>query len=462
MREIDAAADVPVDVLVERAGRAVATVAQRILGGAYGRTVDVIAGPGNNGADGRVAARVLAAAGMRVRLHDALRPPAALTASDLVIDAAFGTGMRGTWQPPAVEAPVLAVDIPSGIDGLTGIAAGEVLVAARTLTFGALKPGLLLGDGPQLSGEVEVADIGLGAAAARRTRLHHLGASDADTIALRWPRRAFDAHKWRAALRVIAGSDTMPGAASLCADAAMRAGAGIVHLSTPGTAHEAQLPREVVSRPVPAVGWATEVLASLDRFHALVLGPGLGRLDATADAARRVAVEAPLPLVVDGDGLFALAWNARGAAGLLRDRRSPTVLTPHDGEYRMLTGEDPRADRVVAARRLAFDTRSVVLLKGPSTVVAGPDGDAVIVTTGDARLATAGSGDVLTGVIGALLAQGVEPFDAAVLGAWVHGMAGRRAMAVGAVASDLPVLVAAVASDLVTTGGLDVSNGGHR
>jgi NAD(P)H-hydrate epimerase len=182
-----------------------------------------------------------------------------------------------------------------------------------------------------------------------------------------------------------------------------------------------------------------------------VLGPGLGRTDDTAASARFTAVNLPLPLVIDGDGLFALAWNAAGAAALLRDRTAPTVLTPHDGEYQVLTGSLPGADRMVAARRLAFDTRSVVLLKGPTTVVAAPSGEVMVVAAGDERLATAGTGDVLAGIVGALLAQQVPPFQAAALAAWVHGEAARRGPAVGLVASDLPALLPAVLHDLGVT-----------
>ncbi len=444
MRAIDASADVPVEVLIERAGAAVARAAVRMLGGAYGRTVDVIAGPGNNGADGRVAARLLAAQGVRVRVHDATGCPARLAATDLVIDAAFGTGMRDTWQPPDPGgAPVLAVDIPSGVDGRTGAAAGPVLAAARTVTFAAWKPGLLFPPGRGLDGQVEVAGIGLavGGAAA-----HLLERGD---VVDRWPTRAPGAHKWHAALRVVAGSRTMPGAAALVASGALRSGAGMVHVSSPGLDGPGQLPVEAVQRPLPAVGWADEALRSFDRFHAAVIGPGLGRADEMAASARHTIVHAPLPLVVDGDALFALAWNADGAATLLRRRSAPTVLTPHDGEHQLLTGARPAADRIVAARRLAFDTGCVVLLKGPTTVVAEPRGQALVVASGDERLATAGSGDVLAGVIGALLARQVPAFEAAAIGAWVHGAAALRCPREGVIASDLPAALVGLLAELV-------------
>lgn len=434
MRAVDAGADVPEWVLVERAGRAVCRAAIRMMGGTYGRTVHVIAGKGNNGADGRVAARLLTAKGVRVRIFDAADLPAELPPADLVIDAAYGTGFRGAWNPPDVgDTPVLAVDIPSGVDALTGEVHGAVLAATRTITFAALKPGLLVLPGSELAGELEVADIGLGDGVAAHSRAHLVQAAD---VAEWLAPRAADAHKWRAAVRIVAGSPTMPGAARLAAHAAMRAGAGMVQLSAPG-ALVPQCPAEIVQQPLPAKAWAAVALEQLDRFHAVVVGPGLGRDDDTTAQTRRFAVEAPLPVVIDGDGLFAMAWNAQGAAVLLRNRSLPTVLTPHDGEYAMLTGAPPAIDRLVAARRLAVDTGCVVLLKGPATVIADPSGAALVVTTGDERLATAGTGDVLSGIIGALLAQGLPALEAAAAGAWLHGTAAALAPARGMVASDL-------------------------
>jgi hydroxyethylthiazole kinase-like uncharacterized protein yjeF len=446
MRAVDAAAAEPTDVLVRRAGSAVARAAVRMMGGTYGRTVVVLAGGGNNGADGRVAAEVLASKGVRVHVFDAADCPAELPFADLVIDAAYGTGFRGTWNPPAVgDTPVLAVDLPSGVNGLTGEAVGAVLPATRTVTFAALKPGLLLGAGSQLAGAVELVDIGLSELANAHTRAHLVQPSD---VAAWVPSRTVSAHKWRAAVRIVAGSPGMSGAARLAAEAAMRAGAGMVHLSAPGTL-VAQSPAEVVQRPLPSKGWAREVLDSLDRFHSLVIGPGLGRDDETAAQARLVAVDAPVPTLIDGDALFAMAWNADGAASLLRRRTAPTVLTPHDGEYTLLAGAPPGADRFVAARRLAADTGCVVLLKGPTTVVADPHGDLLVVTAGDARLATAGTGDVLSGIVGALLAAGVPALQAAAAGAWLHGQAANAAVADGMVASDIAPHLPGVLAELV-------------
>ncbi len=442
MAAIDAAAPEGSEVLIERAGAAVAWAALRMLGGAYGRTVNVICGKGNNGADGRVAARYLAAKGMRVRVIE-VPCPAALPPSDLVIDAAYGTGFHGTWSPPDVgDTPVLAVDLPSGVDALTGDIAGAVLAATHTVTFGALKPGLLMPPGSVLSGELELADIGLDVGWARANLV--LGAD----VAAWWPERDEYSHKWRSAVRVIAGSATMTGAPRLVSHAAMRTGAGMVHLSIPGMTL-GDGPIEIVQRALPSTGWADAALASLDRFHSIVVGPGLGRSDDTGANVRRLVLEAPLPMVLDGDGLFALGWSSEGAASLLRRRATATVLTPHDGEYSLLTGGPPGLDRMVAARRLASDSGCTVLLKGAATIVADPGGEALVVTAGDARLATAGTGDVLSGIIGALLAAGMKPLHAAAAAAWVHGHAGRRGVRHGLVASDLPDLIPAVLEELL-------------
>ncbi|MEP7112483.1 MAG: NAD(P)H-hydrate dehydratase [Ilumatobacteraceae bacterium] len=443
MAAIDASSGLPPEVLIERAGAAVAWAALRMLGGAYGRTVNVLCGKGNNGADGRVAARHLAARGVRVRVFEVPSHPSVLPEADLVIDAAFGTGFRGTWAPPDVgDAPVLAVDVPSGVDALTGDFAGDVLAAAHTVTFGALKPGLLMPPGSALAGELELADIGLDIGWARANLVQ-----GADVVAW-WPERDEYAHKWQNAVRVIAGSSAMTGAPRLVAHAAMRTGAGMVHLSVPGMTL-ADAPIEIVQRSLPSTAWADVALASLDRFHAVVVGPGLGRTDDTAANIRKLVIEAPLPMVIDGDGLFALGWSAEGATTLLRRRSVPTVLTPHDGEYALLCGRPPGVDRMVAARRLAADSGCTVLLKGAATIVADPGGDALVVTAGDARLATAGTGDVLSGIIGALLAGGMRALHAAAAAAWLHGQAGRRGQRHGLVASDLPDLIPAVLEALL-------------
>ncbi len=454
MGAVDAAAPEPTEVLVDRAGAAVARAALDLLGGAYGRRVVVAAGKGNNGADGRAAAVRLRRRGVRVEVLDAADLPSSLPPCDLLVDAAYGTGFRGEWEPPPVPdgALVLAVDIPSGVDGLTGEVHGRPWTAARTVTFAALKPGLLLGDGPTWAGEVVVADIGLDVSGARA---HVVEGRD---LAAWLPARPRDAHKWRAACWLVAGSPGMTGAAHLAATGAQRAGAGYVRLSTPGLARDPGAPTEVVSVDLPAEGWDGVVLDDINRIAAVAVGPGLGT-GSEAAASVRALVGAPQrpPVVVDGDGLTALADDIDGALTAPEPRPGATdpgptaVLTPHDGEMARLGGDPGAADRLAAVRDLAARRGAVVLAKGAPTVVAEPGGRVAIVTTGDARLATAGTGDVLSGVLAALLAQGLAPFEAAAAAAHLHGRAGalawRRGLIAGDVAAHLPAALTELPED---------------
>jgi len=441
MQAVDATASATtaLDVLVERAGTAVALSALDLLGGAYGRRVVLICGKGNNGADGRVAARLLARRGARVTV---ITPGEAASIGDsgpkidLVVDAAFGTGFRGSYDAPEVPpgVPVLAVDIPSGVAGDTGEAKGRTLAARRTVTFVAPKPGLLQGDGARLAGEIEVVDIGL------RVGGHRIGlVEDADVAALLTP-RAPSGNKWSAAVATFAGSPGMTGAAALCAQAAYRAGAGMVRLGVPGGDLAALPATEAVGVPLPAEGWAEAATTAAARCRAVVVGPGLGRAPGTGDEVRRLLAAAIAATVVDADGLHALGRVDGGplVAG------APVVLTPHDGEYAQLVGAAPGPDRVAAARHLAAVTGAVALLKGPTTAVADPSGRVLLAITGTTALASAGTGDVLSGVIGAFLARGVPPLDAAALAAHVHGRAGALGHRAGLVAGDLPDLVARV------------------
>lgn len=430
MRAIDAAAPDPVEVLIERAGAAVARTAIRMMGGAYGRTVRVVAGKGNNGADGRIAAERLRERGVAVHVYDAAAVPPTLPPCDLFVDAAFGTGFRGEWKPPSVDArQVLAVDVPSGLNGSTGRADTHTMAADRTVTFAAAKPGHVLGDGPDLVGRLEIADIGLDIGVPSASIV------DAADVAAWLPIRSRSAHKWQTAVRIVAGSVGMTGAAHLAAAAAQRAGSGYVTLSSPGI--EADAPIEAVDRRIPAFDWADAVLEDLPRHHSLVIGPGLGREEYTTPSIVRTITEAVVPVVVDGDGLFALSWNAAGRPISVGDREVPTVLTPHDGEYGLLLGTRPGDDRIDAAKRLVDASGATVLLKGPTTVVAGPDGSVRLVANGDQRLASAGTGDVLSGIVGALLARGLSGPHAAAAGAWIHAEAANRMSQHGLTASDL-------------------------
>jgi NAD(P)H-hydrate epimerase len=385
-----------------------------------------------------VAAARLAERGVAVTIHDVDAMPAEVRDADLVIDAAFGSGFRGEWRPPRIDAdtPVLAVDVPTGLDSRTGAAGEHTLRADATVTFAAPRPGHLLGRGRQLCGELTVADIGLDTTPPVDEPVHEqMLVVEAGDVAAWLPGRPPHAHKWSSAVRVVAGSDGMTGAAHLVSAAAQRAGAGMVTLSSPGIA--ASAPVEVVERRVPAVEWAEPLLADLHRYHALVVGPGLGRGEHTVASVVRAVTDALVPVVVDGDGLFALAWNDEGTPAFLRDREVPTVLTPHDGEYATLTGHRPAAYRVAAVRELVDRTGATILLKGPTTLVAAPDQPTWFVTNGDQRLATAGTGDVLAGIVGALLARGLDSVRAAVAGAWIHAEAARSAGELGLVAGDL-------------------------
>lgn len=452
MGAVDKAAQEPVEVLVHRAGRAVARRARAVMGGAYGRKVIVIAGRGNNGADGRVAAEELLASGCDVTVLEAgavaggqVLPPA-----DLVIDAAYGTGLGRPYQPPAQPScPVVAVDIPSGLSGLTGT--GGALKAVATVTFAAWKPGLVLGEGPVLAGAVEVVDIGLGTLVAEAARCWLMEDTDVDGLL---PRRPHEAHKWMSAVQVVAGSPGMTGAPWLCSRAALRAGSGYVRLSMPGVEPSVLPPGELVHLPVPASGWHAKVLEGLERFKAMVIGPGLGPVthkeegDSSLPGGEvgQLVAAAPVPVVIDADGLNAIG-TLDGLRRVVARRDKPTVITPHVGELTRLAGHAPGADHVAAARQAAEQSGAIVLFKGSTTVVAEPGGKVLMSSSGAANLATAGTGDVLSGVIGAFIAQGTPAFEAAALAAHVHGRAAAPGFRRGLVASDLPDLVAAWLSE---------------
>jgi len=460
------AAGTPVEVLMDRAGRAVAWAVRRRLGRTYGVRAVIACGKGNNGGDGLVVARVLQGWGARVdvvKVGDGIDEVAldrALARADVVVDAMYGTGFRGELAGDALAVarafaafagPVVAIDIPSGVDGLTGEVRGAAVQADETVCFAALKPGLCCEPGRSLAGEVRVADIGIDVDVPMRDARVHTFCTEASDVAGWLPARAPAAHKWNAACFVVGGSGGMTGAPLLASHAAMRAGAGMVWCGVPGAAAAADASgSEVITKALPsdADGALSEdaaavVLADAGRFGALAIGPGLGRAPATAAAVRGLVTGTTGPVVLDADALHALA----GHLDLLAGRAVPAVLTPHAGEYAALRGAAPDVDRVAAARVLAAETGSVVLLKGPGTVVADPAGRAAICLVGGPELATAGTGDVLTGIVGAFLARGVPPFEAAAAAAFVHGSAAERCGHTGLVAGDL---VSAIPSVLDT------------
>jgi NAD(P)H-hydrate epimerase len=421
------------DDILARVGDAICRAVIRRLGGTYGRRVNVLIGPGLNGADAASAARRLEQRGIRVRRVVLGELPDVLPPADLTLDGLFGIGLRRPFDAPDPGGtPVVAIDLPSGLDATTGVANGRPFVADHTLALMALKPGLLLGAGPAHAGSIEVLDIDLEPVGAT---IHHV---DDGSVAGWLPARAVDAHKWNHALLVVAGSPGMTGAAHLTCRGAMRMGAGYVHLDSAARS-DPNVPTEVVASLA-----GSGVRADHSRFAAAVVGPGLSRSIGAVELVRTVLGAVEAPVVLDGDGISAVA----GALDVVRDRSHPTVLTPHDGEFERLTGERPGADRIAAARQLADDLRATILLKGPTTIVAGADGSVLLCTSGDARLATAGTGDVLAGMVGALLAQGVEPLEAAASAAHLHGRAAGLGPASGLVAGDLPDLVPAAVATL--------------
>ena len=439
MRAIDDRSGVPESSLIDRAGRAIAWTARSMMGGVYGRHVVVLVGPGNNGADGMVAAGVLSSWGVSVRVIRVgphVPPPLRVEDADLVIDALFGTGtVRSvTFPSVGVHTKVLAVDMPSGVDARTGqlFPGCSAPHADVTVTFVAPKPGLLFEPGASLAGEVRVADIGLAPSADDPVRSWLL---DERSARERLRRADVTAHKWNHAVLVVAGSAGMTGAALLSAHSAARSGASLVRLAIPGAIHSGD---EVVGMELPSTGWGVPAAGYAARCAAVVVGPGLGADVATQAEVRALVGGLPegLAVILDGDGLGAVTPE------FLASTRRPMILTPHDGEFTRLFGNPPSSDRIASTRELALRANATVLLKGPTTVVASPEGIVEVIRAADQRLATAGSGDVLTGVIAAFCALGMDPFHAASTAAFVHGAAAMRGRPVGLVAGDLPVLIA--------------------
>lgn len=421
-------ATVPPGTLMSRASTGLAHACSRVLGRTYGATVLLLVGAGDNGADALWAGAHLSRRGAQVTAALLGEPvPRALEAflaaggrvgepgaADLVVDGLVGIGGRGALRAAALalvraaHGPVLAVDLPSGVDADTGDVQGEAVTADVTVTFGTYKPGLLVGDGRRHAGRVELVDIGL-APYLPPAPVEALDAAD-----LLLPRSPLDKYD-RGVLGIAAGSPVYTGAAVLTVGAALAAGAGMVRFV--GAAH----PAEQVRRRWPEVV-VTEArgadVTSAGRVQAWVAGPGLGTGDEAARTVEAI-LASDLPVLVDADALTICARHP----GWLRDREAPTLLTPHDREYERF-GAPVGPDRIGAARRLAAQLGVYVLLKGPATVVAGPAGPVRINRTGTPALAAAGSGDVLAGAGGALLAQGLPVLEAASAAAYLHGRAG--------------------------------------
>jgi NAD(P)H-hydrate epimerase len=418
-----------VEAMMERAGRAVADAVLRRYPDA--RRIAAVCGKGANGGDGRIALRVLAEAGRETSEE--------LDGADVVIDALFGTGFHGAPRDDEARliddmlwtgTPIVAVDLPSGVDASTGEIAGAAVVADVTVTMHAPKVGLAVAPGHFYAGDVEVADIGISPGQTR----HRLVTQEILELV---PRRHLTDTKYSAgAVLAVGGSPGMTGAICLTAKAAFRADAGYVAVAT----HEESLP-VVEAQVLEAVKVPRDRVDEFaERASALAIGPGLGRGDEERALVRRLLAELELPAVVDADALFELEPG---------DWPAPRVLTPHSGELARLLGEDSKwvdEHRLEALRRAVDRYRCVVLLKGSDTLVGAPDEGVLVSTAGRASLATAGTGDVLTGIIAAFLAKGMDARVAAAAGAFAHGRAAELAPhEVGLVASDV---VAALPSAL--------------
>jgi ADP-dependent NAD(P)H-hydrate dehydratase / NAD(P)H-hydrate epimerase len=407
-----------VEAMMERAGRAVADAVLRRYPDA--QRIAAVCGKGANGGDGRIALRVLAGTGREISEE--------LDGADVVIDALFGTGFHGAPRDDAAQTierinaapvPIVAVDLPSGVDGSTGEIAGAAVAADVTVTMHAPKVGLVVAPGRFHAGEVEVADIGLEAGETR----HRLVTEE--ILRLVPPKRASDTKYSAGSVLVVGGSPGMSGAVCLTAEAAFRADAGYVAVAT----HAESLPvvegwlLEAVKAPL------NEVDRLAERASAVAIGPGLGRGDDERALVSRLLRELHVPVVVDADALFGLEPG---------DWPAPRVLTPHAGELARLLGHEVDARRLEAVQAAAERFGSVVLLKGADTLVAAPGEGVLVSASGTPALATAGSGDVLSGVVAAFLAKGMDARIAAAAAAFAHGRAaGLVPHQRGVVASDV-------------------------
>jgi NAD(P)H-hydrate epimerase len=418
--------------LMERAGAAVAHAALRAFPDA--QRFAVVCGGGSNGGDGRIAGRILREEG-----RDAVETTA-VEQADVVVDALFGTGFHGVPRPDAAAliertnaagAPVVAVDVPSGVDASTGQVAGEAVRASLTVTFHGPKVGLAVAPGLFHAGDVVVADIGLEPLETEHRQV-------TPEILSLVPRKRMEDDKYRAgSVLVVGGARGMTGAACLAAEAALRADAGYVAVAVP--AHSLPAVESRLLEPVKRT-WA-EARAAAERAGAVAIGPGLGRDDEAKRLRDELLDELELPLVLDADALHDLepgAWGPRA------------VLTPHAGELARLLGCRSAwvdGQRLEAAQAVAERFGCVCLLKGAGTVVAAPGQGPLVCAPGPPALATAGTGDVLTGIVAAFLAKGIEPRLAAAAGATAHGLAAARIpYPAGVVASDLLAELPAVLS----------------
>ena len=453
--------------LMENAGRSVAdAVTARHP---PGLRVAVVAGPGNNGGDGFVAARLLAERGYRVRVllvgdpnrlredaalaaqrwqgPTAAAEPAALMSADAIIDALFGAGLdrpvegvaRAMIEAMNAARGVYAVDLPSGINGTTGAVLGLAVNATETVTFFRRKIGHILLPGRLHCGNVRIADIGIAASVLDQIK-PRIAINSPDLWAKSFPLPRVEGHKYaRGHAVVVSGGLSSTGAARLAARGALRAGAGLVTIATPreALAVSAAASLAVMVRPVDG---ADELANFLDdpRRNVVLLGPGGGVGQPMRDLVL-AALKGERAVVLDADALTSFADEPQILCAAIKTRGKPTLMTPHEGEFGRLFKAlgDEAPSKLERARRAAETSGAVVLLKGPDTVVAAPDGRAAIADNAPPWLATAGSGDVLAGIAAGCLAQGMPGFEAAATAAWLHGEAGSAA-GPGLIAEDLP------------------------
>ncbi|HCT81436.1 MAG TPA: bifunctional ADP-dependent NAD(P)H-hydrate dehydratase/NAD(P)H-hydrate epimerase [Micromonosporaceae bacterium] len=444
-------ATLPPGTLMQRAATGLARRCALSLSTVYGSRVLLLVGSGDNGGDALYAGALLAKRGAQVsavltgKAHaEGLatfkaaggRVLEAVPAStDLIVDGLVGIGATGPLREPAKaliaqlpKAPVIAVDVPSGVDVDTGDVPGPAIRADITVTFGCLKPALVVGKAVPYAGQVELVDIGLEPWIAGSPALQM---ADAQDIAEWWPHPGPESDKYtRGVVGLATGSANYPGAAWLSAAGALAGPTGLIRYA--GRAHE------LIAEAHPSVVVSARAADAL-RVQAWVCGCGLGT-DAEAQAELRAVLAAPVPVILDADAITMLVDGSM--SGVLRSRDAPTILTPHDREYTRLAGESPGPDRVAAALKLAVWTKSTIVLKGHRTVIASPNGEAWVNPTGSSALATGGTGDVLAGLMGSVLAAGVGPMRAAVMASYVHGQAGRLA------ALDGPVTAVDVAAAL--------------
>ena len=475
---------IPGLVLMENAGRGIADIALKMLKELHGKQVNIYCGSGNNGGDGYVVARHLLNNGVAVRVFvlaaeekikgdaktnlDILRALdfapkfiarlSAESSPDLIVDALLGTGAKSGLQGLYAEAvdfinmstcPVLAVDIPTGVNADTGQVEGPAVRATTTATMAAHKRGLLFSPGREHVGELEIVDISLPPNVIEKLR-SNVYLVDKKFVRTVLPQRSPDAHKNKAGMvHVIAGSTGFTGAAVLAAKAVLRSGAGLCYLSVAkslNTIFESIL-TEAITLPVEdndtgflGIDHAEKLLSDAKGKDVIAIGPGLGQAPQTGELLRTLLSTLEKPLVLDADGLNLCA----GRTELIINYRGDLILTPHPGEFSRLT-ELPVSDiiynRVEIVRDYAKIWNCHIILKGGPTTIASPDGRVYINSTGNAGMATAGSGDVLTGIIAGLLGQGMPAGTAAVAGVYIHGMAGDMAAAelgqLGTIAGDI-------------------------